>query len=41
MALVGELAIIEEILNTKLPSLPKWWNKISSVAKKEEVVPAV
>lgn len=27
-ALIGELAIIEEIMNTPLPNLPKWWNSI-------------
>lgn len=32
-AMVGELAIIEEILDTPLPSIPKWWDKISSKAK--------
>lgn len=35
-AMVGELAIIEEILNTKLPTLPKWWNRISSAPKVEQ-----
>jgi len=34
-ALVGELAIIEEIMNTPLPSLPKWWNSVSTNIKKE------
>jgi hypothetical protein len=27
-ALVGELAIIDEIMETPLPSLPRWWNEI-------------
>lgn len=27
-ALVGELAVIEEIMETPLPELPKWWNQI-------------
>lgn len=36
-ALVGELAIIEEIMNTPLPSLPKWWNRVATNVKKEEV----
>ena len=35
-AMVGELAIIEEILNTKLPTLPKWWGKVSSAPKIEQ-----
>jgi hypothetical protein len=34
-ALIGEMAIIEEILNTKLPTLPSWWNKVTSRAKVE------
>lgn len=29
-ALVGELAIIDEILDTHLPTLPKWWNDVGS-----------
>jgi hypothetical protein len=37
-AMVGELAIIEEILDTALPKLPKWWSKISSASKVEEAV---
>lgn len=32
-AMVGELAIIEEILDTPLPTLPRWWEKISSKSK--------
>lgn len=36
-ALVGELAIIEEIMNTNLPSLPRWWDNVSSNVKKEEM----
>lgn len=32
-AMVGEMAIIEEILDTPLPYLPKWWNTISSKSK--------
>lgn len=35
-AMVGELAIVEEILDTKLPILPKWWGKVSSAPKVEE-----
>lgn len=35
-ALVGELAIIEEILETRLPTLPKWWGKVKAVSKVEE-----
>jgi len=27
-ALKGEMAIIDEILDTKLPTLPKWWDEI-------------
>jgi hypothetical protein len=37
-ALVGELAIIEEIINTPLPILPRWWDSISTNTKKEEVI---
>ena len=37
-ALIGEMAIIEEILNTKLPTLPKWWNKVTSRSKVEAEV---
>jgi len=32
-AMVGELAIIDEILDTPLPRLPKWWSNVSSKAK--------
>ena len=39
-ALIGELAIIEEILATKLPTLPKWWSKVKAVSKVEEKVVA-
>lgn len=35
-ALVGELAIIEEIMNTPLPSLPRWWNTVATNPVKEE-----
>jgi superfamily I DNA/RNA helicase len=35
-ALVGELAVIEEILNTPLPNLPKWWNRITTKSKVEK-----
>ena len=35
-ALVGELAIIEEIMNTPLPSLPRWWNAVATNPVKEE-----
>jgi hypothetical protein len=27
-AMVGQLAVIEEIMNAKLPSLPKWWASV-------------
>ena len=36
-AMVGELAVIEEILDTYLPSLPKWWSNISSKSKTQEI----
>ena len=39
-ALVGEMAIIDEILDTPLPKLPKWWNKIGTAAK-VDVAPSV
>jgi hypothetical protein len=35
-ALVGELAIIEEIMNTPLPSLPRWWNTVVTNHIREE-----
>ncbi len=28
MAVKGELSVIDDILDTKLPSLPKWWNSV-------------
>jgi hypothetical protein len=31
------LAIIEEIMNTNLPNLPRWWDNVSSNVKKEEI----
>lgn len=37
-AMVGELAIIEEILDTPLPTLPRWWSKITSKSKVETEV---
>lgn len=37
-AMVGELAIIEEILNTPLPALPKWWNQIGTAKATEQKV---
>ena len=36
-ALVGELAVIDEILDTPLPRLPRWWRSVSSKAKVETV----
>jgi hypothetical protein len=35
-ALVGELAIIDEILETPLPKLPNWWNKLVCQPVKRE-----
>ena len=35
-AMVGELAIIQEIMDTPFPYLPKWWNRVSSKSKKIE-----
>ena len=32
-AMVGELAIIEEILDVPLPSLPNWWNEVKANRK--------
>lgn len=32
-ALMGEVAIIQEILDTKLPTLPRWWGTIEQGAK--------
>lgn len=29
-ALKGELSIVEEIMDTKLPELPRWWNSVST-----------
>jgi len=35
-AVVGELALIEEILNTPLPTLPKWWAAVQKTEKVSE-----
>lgn len=32
IAMKGELAVIEEIMATDLPSLPKWWNSVEKVS---------
>ena len=39
-AMVGEMAIIDEIMDAPLPTLPKWWNHlgISEKSEKAEVV---
>ena len=34
-AMVGELAVINEILDTPLPSIPNWWHSVSSKSKVE------
>jgi len=36
-AMVGEMAIIDEIMDTALPVPPKWWNKIGKTEKPEQV----
>lgn len=36
-ALIGELAIIEEILNTPLPKLPVWWNSVGNQNRSDEI----
>lgn len=40
-ALVGELAIIDNIMETPLPSLPRWWNEISLDPVKSEPAPVI
>lgn len=35
-AIVGEMAVIDEIMETPLPSLPKWWNAIHKPQKESE-----
>ena len=40
-ALVGELAIIDSIMETPLPSLPRWWGEISLTPVKSEPAPVI
>jgi len=32
LAMKGEMVVIEEIMSTGLPSLPKWWNSVKKVS---------
>lgn len=36
LALVGELKVIEDIMETPLPTLPKWWNTVGIKAEEKE-----